>query len=408
VAGLSLLLLVGVGLLTWSVLGPEPYVATPPAEQQGETVRPAEAARALSALEQAVESGDAAAARAVAPAGDPAAGAVLEGMVGNAEALRVDQLSLRYVDSAGAPTDDGRWTAAVDATWRFAGFDDSAARAEVLVTFVADGDRVAIAGVGGGERVAPLWMAGPATVRRTPDVLVLVSDTGPAAAQVARRYLSLGRAARPVVRRVLPEWDGGLVLEVPSTQAELDATLAAEPGEYAGVAAVTASPDLSSAPGAPVHVFLNPAELDLLRSLGAQVVISHEATHVATEATSSRSVPQWLLEGFADYVSLRDVDLPDSRAAAQVIAQVREDGPPRALPGATEFDASTGHAGAAYEAAWLACRVLADRRDEQALVRFYDELDAGVPFARALRRGFGWSEAELLRAWRARLSDLAA
>jgi hypothetical protein len=408
VAGLSLLLLMAVGLLTWSVLGPQPYVATPPSEQPGETVRPGEAAQALSALEDAVESGDAAAARALAPADDTAAGDLLAAVVGNAEALRVDDLSMRYVDVTGAPADDGRWSAAVDVTWRFAGYDDNAARAEVVVTFASDDAGVAIAGVGGGDRVAPLWMAGPVTVRRTPDVLVLVSDTGAAAERVAERYLRLGRAARPVVRRVLPRWDGGLVLEVPSTQAELDRTLAAEPGEYGGVAAVTAAPDLSNAPGAPVHVFLNPAELDRLRSLGAQVVVSHEATHVATDATSSGSVPQWLLEGFADYVSLRDVDLPETRAAAQVIAQVRESGPPRALPGATEFDASTGHAGAAYEAAWLACRVLADRGGEDALVRFYDDLGDGVPLAQALRDSFAWTEAELLRAWRTRLSELAA
>lgn len=405
--GLSSLLLVAVGLLAWSVLAPDPYVASPPDDPAGETVRPAEAARALSELVEAVEAGDAGAARALAPADDPAAGDLLAAVVDNAQALRVDQLSMRYVDVTGAPA-DGTWTAAVDVTWRFAGYDDNAARAEVAVTFSGDGSRVAVTGFGGGDRVAPLWLAGPVTVRRTPDVLVLVSDVGRAADRVAGRYLTLGRAAMPVVRRVLPRWDGALVLEVPSTQDELDRTLAADAGEYAGIAAVTTAPDLSNAPGAPAHVFLNPAELDRLRSIGAQVVVSHEATHVATAATSSQSVPQWLLEGFADYVSLRDVDLPVTRTAAQVIAQVRESGPPRALPGATEFDASRGHAGAAYEAAWLACRVLADRGGESSLVHFYEQLDAGVPFARALRDDFGWTEAELLRAWRARLSDLAA
>ena len=37
--------------------------------------------------------------------------------------------------------------------------------------------------------------------------------------------------------------------------------------------------------------------------------MSHEAVHVATEAARS-TMPLWLLEGFADYVALRDVDLP--------------------------------------------------------------------------------------------------
>jgi hypothetical protein len=210
------------------------------------------------------------------------------------------------------------------------------------------------------------------------------------------------------VARVLPAWDGPLVIEVPAGSAELDRALGADAGAYAGVAAVTASPDATSAPGAPVHVFLNPDEFDRLRPLGAQVVMSHEATHVATDAISSRQLPQWLVEGFADYVSLRDVRLPDTRTAAQIIQQVRADGPPRALPGAVEFDASTGHAGAAYESAWIACRVLVERRGEDALVDLYDALREGQPLADALRASFGWSEAQLVRAWRTRLSDLAA
>ena len=39
-------------------------------------------------------------------------------------------------------------------------------------------------------------------------------------------------------------------------------------------------------------------------------------------------MPLWLLEGFADYVALRDVDLPIATTAGQIIEQVRRDGPP--------------------------------------------------------------------------------
>ena len=77
-----------------------------------------------------------------------------------------------------------------------------------------------------------------------------------------------------------------------------------------------------------MHVFVNPEVFGSLRRTGAQVVMSHEATHVAAGAWDSRT-PLWLLEGFADYVALRDVDLPVESSAAQIIAEVRRDGPPR-------------------------------------------------------------------------------
>jgi hypothetical protein len=173
------------------------------------------------------------------------------------------------------------------------------------------------------------------------------------------------------------------------------------------VAAVTATADGSLAPDAPVHVFVNPEVFGGLLPQGAQVVMSHEAVHVATDAARS-AMPLWLLEGFADYVALRDVDLPLSTTAGQIIKQVRRQGLPDALPGAAEFDTATTHLGAAYESAWLACGVLADAGGEPALVRFYDEVNGGRAVGPALRTTFGLSQRELTQRWRERLSDLAA
>jgi hypothetical protein len=153
-------------------------------------------------------------------------------------------------------------------------------------------------------------------------------------------------------------------------------------------------------------VFVNPDVFGRLRRAGAQVVLSHEATHVAVDAARS-VLPLWLVEGFADYVALRDVDLPITTTAGQIIAQVRHHGPPRALPGATEFDTTTSHLGAAYEGAWLACRVLADRGGEAALVRLYRQADRGQALGAALESDFGWSARQLTHAWQDRLAGLA-
>ena len=56
-------------------------------------------------------------------------------------------------------------------------------------------------------------------------------------------------------------------------------------GQYQSIAAVTTSVDGSRARRSPSHVFVNPQVFLPLRPRGAQVVITHEATHVATHAS---------------------------------------------------------------------------------------------------------------------------
>ena len=50
---------------------------------------------------------------------------------------------------------------------------------------------------------------------------------------------------------------------------------------------------------------------------------------MATGAAVSSS-PTWLLEGFADYVALADVDLPVSLSASQILGEVSARAGPRA------------------------------------------------------------------------------
>ena len=232
--------------------------------------------------------------------------------------------------------------------------------------FRVDDDRVVVTSVGGGDRRSPLWMTTPLEiVRRDADTLVLVggdareADTvrgagaGGGAGRARRCCRAGGRAWWWRCRRRWP----------PCTR-----PWTADPGEYAAIAAVTSTADGSLAPDAPVHVFVNPEVFGNLKPRGAQVVMSHEAVHVATDAATS-TMPLWLLEGFADYVALRDVHLPVSVTAGQIIRQVRHDGPPAQLPGPAEFDTATSHLGASYESAWLACRLLADVGGQAALVR---------------------------------------
>ena len=367
---------------------------------------PAGAASALHDLVTAVEDRDAPAAAALAPEGDGEAAALLAAVARNARLLDLGDVSARYVAEAGTVAADGSWTGVVALTWRIAGMDDSAARSDVLVSFAASGADVAITGFGGEAapgRRTPLWLQGPLEVVRVdePRVLVLADRRQGGAAATAERVLR----GIEVVRRTLPGWTGAVVVEVPAGAAALDEALGVEPGTYAGVAAVTAPVDGSARDDVPVHVFVNPEVSGGLRPVGAQVVMSHELTHLATGAATSTMEP-WLLEGFADWVALRDVRLPDATTLGRAVALARREGVPDHLPGPAEFDTRSADLQAAYEQAWLACRVLADRIGPAELVRLYRRVDAGAPLDGALRRS-GLARGELVAAWQRSLRNLA-
>ncbi len=401
-AGLSLFLalLVAAGLAVWLTHRDSTYHA-PLGGPGPAQASPAEAASVLHGLEAAVRDGDAAAGTRL---GASAASArALAGVVRNGRALHVRAFSLRYVDQAGGVAPDGSWTAYAHASWRLAGFERRPESLEVRVRFAPRAGHLGIAGIGGGDRRSPLWLAGPVEVRRSAHALVVVQGS----AAEADRVAGLAGAAVPQVRRVLPAWHGPLVVEVPATEQRLDEALHARPGSYAGIAAVTTSADGSRSRTAPVHVFVNPQAFLPLGPAGAQVVITHEATHVATSAATSTS-PTWLVEGFADYVALRSQRLPLRTSAARIIALVHRQGAPAHLPGAGAFRPGSPHLEARYESAWLACRLLADDGGARSLVAFYRGVDAGHPVATELRRHFGLGVAALTRQWRTLLSHLPA
>ncbi|NYE38904.1 hypothetical protein F4692_004059 [Nocardioides cavernae] len=320
----------------------------------------------------------------------------------NARALGLSSVTARYVDQVGTVGEDGSWSGVVEVSWQVDGFDAQPARAEVAVSFAPEGDGVAITGFGGeGAGRVPLWLGGALAVARADGVLAMVhGDQREARAVVERARRGIG-----VVRQVLRDWTGPVVVEVPASAADLDAALGVEPGTYAGVAAVTAAVGGSAGRGAPVHVFVNPDVTEGLRRAGAQVVMSHELAHVATDAVRTPIEP-WLLEGFADWVALRDTRLPDRTTLGRAIAAARRDGVPGALPTAADLDPRGADLQARYEEAWLACRIIAERLGEQGLVEVYERVARGGRVGRELARA-GLPVAGLTRAWRQRLADLA-
>ncbi len=402
VSALTLLAVAVVTVATVQVTRDDGYGASPGAANRPRP-DPAAATRALRALEEAVVDGDAEAAAALAGSSEQTAD-LLRAVVANAAALEVVDFALRYIDETSRTSSEGQWSAAVDITWRFSGFDRDPVREEVLVGFDATGAGATVTGIGGGDRRTPLWLSAALEVRRDADTLVLVVGS----AEEADAFSHRARAAVPAVRAVLPAWPGGLVVEVPAASADLDAMLAAAPGTYADIAAVSTSVDGTVSPSSPTHVFVNPELYGDLGPVGKQVVMTHEATHIATAAPLTSEMPLWLLEGFADYVALRGTDLPMAETAGQVVEQVRSDGVPATLPGSVEFGARATHLGAAYEAAWVACLVVVDVADEAALVRLYDDVRRGTGIDDALRSDVGINEEQLTRAWQDRLETLVS
>jgi hypothetical protein len=377
----------------------------PPKPSSGSTdARGVSAQRTLTELAAALTARDDSRAAALAA---PEGRATVAAMVANAGTLDLRDLSLRFVDDQSVLSADDRsrygstaWAATADLSYRIAGWDAHPARLETRFVFVRSGGRDLVAGVGGGDGRTPIWVTGRVNHAEAGRALVV------SRAAKADHYLALASQALTDVAKVLPRWHGRLVLEVPADEVGLDQALAASQEQYANIAAVTTTVDGSLVPGTPVHVFLNPRVFDGLGPRGAQVVLSHEATHVATDAAFA-DLPTWLLEGFADYVALAHADIPVSTAASQILARIRKTGPPDHLPTAVELDPTANGLGATYEEAWLATRFIAEEYGEAKLVAFYRKVGNGEKVEQAFRTILGTTEPAFVAQWRADLRDLA-
>ena len=384
--------------------GGDTSIPPPKASGDSSDARVAAATTTVRELDEALHSGDRAAASRL---GLAASRNLLGALADNVRKLHLVDLSFRLVDDDApeAPDDTDAygpdaWRATVAVEYRLRGRDLRATQDETTFVFAPAGSRQAIVGIGGPDGRTPVWMTGPVQVAAASRALVIVRGTG------APRYLRLARKALADVGRVLPHWHGPLVIEVPDSEEGLERALGASADQYANIAAVTASVDGSLVRRSAVHVFINPQVFAGLGPRGAQVVISHESTHVATGATFA-SMPTWLLEGFADYVALVHSGIPVTTAASQILSRIRKDGAPGHLPSAAELDPSANGLGATYEEAWLATRFIGRTYGELKLIRFYDAVNDGSTVIAAFASVLGTTESAFVRQWRADLEHLA-
>jgi hypothetical protein len=307
------------------------------------------------------------------------------------------------------------WVSRVTGRYSLAGFDTASREFESYFTVVrrASGWRLADDTDGGTQVQA--WDLPAFTVLRSSTTLVMGS--GPASR--LRPYLTLGNLA---VRRVdavwTARWNSRLVLVVPKTAAQMAEQVGQDKASVGQVAAVTDGPfDTTGRAGAD-RVVVNPGAFATLQSRGQQVVVTHEATHVAIRATTDQPVPLWLSEGMADYVGYRDVGATRRQVAAALLAKVRAGSGPKTLPTAADFDPSRTTIAPSYNAAWLAVHRIVDRYGRAALVRYYRTVatrpagsasaaDPDEAAAAAFRSVLGTSQTAFTKEWLKYLQTLA-
>ena len=296
------------------------------------------------------------------------------------------------------------WAPRVTLRYRLAGFDDVPAAADQFFTFVRRGDGWLLAAdtdydATGRRTARHPWDFGRVVVVRGTRSLVL----GHAGHHALLR--DVARHTDEAVPRVDAVWTGRwprkVVVFVPADTEEA-AGILGDAGDLSRIAAVAVA-ELPRGPGdRPVghRVVVNPPNFRRLGTLGRRVVLTHEVTHVATRDASAVGVPTWLVEGFADYVGYLRTGLSPRAICQELAAEVRAGRVPRRLPGDTDFDGGNERLAQAYEAAWLAVRLIAERAGERGLVGLYRRA-ATEPLPAVLHDVVGLTATEFTEEWRA-------
>lgn len=360
-------------------------------------------------LERALRRGAPARAEALAAPDDARARRELRVLVGTVDALGLDDVELRHLSRADRDLDrseerrygDDAWVSDVQVSWRLPGGGTTLSTVDVpLVTSWSEGRVVFETARLGGDGRVPMWLLGPLDRRTAGDVTVV----GPRG-QLPRLVRQATRAVR-TVRRTVPTWEGPLVVEAAPAVGAFRLASGLDQAAAEQIAAVTATSDGSTGAEASVHVFVNPGVYGSLGPRGQQIVLSHEAAHVALGAVRT-DAPLWLSEGVADYVALVDSPLSVDVLAAQILGRVRAQGAPERLPGPAEFEAGDDALGAWYEAAWLAARLVAEEHGEAALLELYRRADRDGDVGAAFREVLGTTERAFERRWSSYLDELA-
>ena len=332
---------------------------------------------------------------------------------------RIDWSSLRFtVRSREANLSAARraalgpdaWVQSVTVRWALPN-ESRTAEEDVWLTFVAepavDGGAPTLRLAGdadgpGAGSPAPIWWQQPVHLRRDGKTALVTDDDD---ADWLGQASAAQRAVRKRIGVAARDPDGSLVVEIPQSRTAFARTLGVPSTTYAQVAAA-AWPMGTDTSTAAIHVVVNPEATARLSGLGREVLLTHEAVHVATRSPGSPA-PTWLVEGYADRIAYRAHPSADAPATKTVRDAVRRQGVPRDWPAEEDFAPEAGDLDLRYDLAWTAARSIAMAYGDEALNRFYAAVDGGASLEHAAEK-IGSTEQQLRARWRADLAELAA
>ncbi|MCW2803782.1 MAG: hypothetical protein JWN06_1999 [Propionibacteriaceae bacterium] len=300
------------------------------------------------------------------------------------------------------------WAQQVRVRWRLPE-EQLPAEHQVWISFVLANNGALVAGTSDvparDSRGQPLWWLEPVTAARTAGSVAVVGSGGAATDWAARAEVAASQVAARLPRSLAAGWDRRLVVEVPASRRSFERVLGVAAGSYRRIAAV-AWAEGPTPKTAAVRIVVDPEAVSSLAGEGLAILLTHEATHVATRSPGS-AAPTWLVEGLADYVAYQAY--PDTRdaAAATVLAEVSRHGPPRALPDDAAFTPTAAQLDHSYAQAWLACRFAAETYSAPRLAELYRQANSGSTVAEAIRSAFGVDEEQFTAAWRRYLVTLS-
>ena len=373
----------------------------------------------LRKLTTAITTGNRSDYRALIDPGSERFSAKAEQVYKNLRALPVSALSMRYVDDGSLSLERRKqlgggsaWVAEVEVSWKLRDFDQKPVRMVLPMTLVTRNGTTYVASFS--DRVGknparwkrPFWSLGTVRVGRGERSLVISTDPDVDVKAYAR---VLDKAIDDVSKVWRAPWSRRVVLYLPGTQSQMEYVLGARQASYGQIAAVTTAEASMRMPGAPVRIVANPKLFAKLSAQGRRIVLTHETTHVASNATAS-PVPLWLAEGFADYVAFSTVDVSVRSAASELIKAVKEGEGPKSLPDASAFAASSKRLAVAYESSWLACRMIAEKYGRDELVAFYRKVHTSNPttgLRDAFKSRLGTTQDRFVADWQRYLQRLA-
>ncbi|WP_165959218.1 hypothetical protein, partial [Actinomadura sp. KC345] len=357
---------------------------------------PRDAATVLANRARAVRSGDRTAFLATVGSAPAAFQDAQSRVFGNLRELPLDGWEERFAAIQAADGKEGVAVVRVEVRYRLRGFDRGDVAHTGYLTLAPSSGTWTIVGDGSSHGLkddAAIWHAGPLKAVKGKACLVIGDAAG--LDEIARRLDAAVPAVTGVAGR---EWARRAVALVPADPGLASAL--AGPGQSLGdIAALATVAPSAGGRGGEDRVIVSPGTFGRLNDLGRDVVLTHELTHVATGGARDRTTPMWLIEGFADYVGYLGTGVAVASAAGELRGEVAAGRIPSALPAAAAFSGGSERLSQAYQEAWLACRMVADRYGEATLVRLY-RTAGRVPEAAALRDVLGLTRERFTALWR--------